>query len=198
MKIPFIALSIFSIAFGLEEAIIVMYLRHLPAAYAPQAYGLEISRELCTLFVLGAIAFVSAPSALMRARAFCFAFGVWDIVYYVALWQLSGTPRLTDNDILFLIPVPWLAPVWSAMSFALLLVIIGFYGNVKRRSAILAFGFALGLFSFIYRTAFHAPAYPVWLFAISLACVVAALPVSSIAARLQFHAITLARSPRRP
>jgi hypothetical protein len=198
MKIPLVILAAFSIAFGVEEAIIVIYLRHLPAGYAPQAYGLEMSRELCTLLALGAIAFLSASTAALRLRAFCFAFGVWDIVYYIALWQLSGIPRLMDNDILFLIPVPWLAPVWSAMAFAFLLVLIGVYGTVRRRSAVLAFGFALGLLSFIYRAEFHASAYPVWLFAVSLALVVAAIPISSVAANLQFRAIALVQSHRRP
>jgi hypothetical protein len=157
-----------------------------------------MARELCTLIVLGAVAFLSAPTALLRVRAFCFAFGVWDIVYYLGLWQLSGIPRLTDNDVLFLIPLPWLAPVWSAMTFAAVLVLIGVYGTVRQRSALLAMGFALGLLSFIYRAAFHAAGYPVGLFAVSLALVVSALPISSIAASLRFRAIRLAQSHRRP
>jgi hypothetical protein len=157
-----------------------------------------MSRELCTLLVLGAVAFLSASTALLRLRAFCFAFGVWDIVYYVGLWQLSGIPRLTDNDILFLIPVPWLAPVWSAITFAGVLVLIGVYGTVRQRTALLGIGFALGLLSFIYRVEFHAAGYPVGLFAVSLALVVSALPVSSIAASLRFRAIRLAQSHRRP
>ena len=173
----FIALAIFAIAFGIEEAIIVVYLRHLPGSYAPRAYALEILREACTLVVIGAVAWFAATSSTLRARAFCFAFGIWDIVYYVALWQLSGYPRLIDDDVLFLIPVPWLAPVWSAVALAIALVFIGVFGTVHRRVALLATGFTLALISFVYRAAFHTQTYPVWLFVISYALVIAALPI---------------------
>lgn len=173
----FIALAIFGIAFGIEEAIIVVYLRHLPGSYAPQGYALEIGREACTLAVIGAIAWLAAASNVLRARAFCFAFGVWDIVYYIALWQLSGFPRILDDDVLFLIPVPWLAPVWSAVALALALIAIGIFGVVRSRLVLLATGFVLALLSFVYRAAFHAHAYPVWLFVISYACVLAALQI---------------------
>lgn len=174
--LPLVALTTFSVAFGIEEAIIVVYLRHLPAGYAPQAYALEIFREACTLAVIGAIAFVAARSAAMRARAFCFAFGVWDIVYYVALWKLSGYPRFMDNDILFLIPVAWLAPVWAPVSFAAALILIGIYGVERRRGLLLALGFLLALLSFVYRAAFKSDVYPLWLFALSLGLVLSALP----------------------
>lgn len=174
---PLIALAVFAIAFGVEEAIIVVYLRHLPAGYAPQAYTLEIFREACTLFVIGAAAWLAAPSIVLRARAFCLAFGAWDITYYIALWQLSGYPKLTDNDILFLIPVPWVAPVWAPVAFAMVLICIGLYGTVRRRGALLALGFALALLSFVYRAVFKTDGYPLWLFAVSFLLVVAALPI---------------------
>jgi hypothetical protein len=54
-------------------------------------------------------------SATSRARAavFLWTFAIWDIVYYAALWVTVRWPlSLRDPDILFLIPVPWLSPVW--------------------------------------------------------------------------------------
>ncbi|HEX9224476.1 MAG TPA: hypothetical protein VF860_14200, partial [Candidatus Acidoferrales bacterium] len=36
-----------------------------------------------------------------------------DIVYYAALWATVRWPHsLGEPDVLFLIPVPWLSPVW--------------------------------------------------------------------------------------
>lgn len=173
---PYIALALFAIAFGVEEAIIVVYLRHL-TAFATQAYGLEVARELCTLIVIGAIAWLAGASIAQRARAFCFAFGVWDIVYYLALWNTTGFPKITDSDVLFLIPVPWIAPVWAPMTFAALLVLIGVFGVVRQRGMLLAAGFALALFSFVYQTALNAHSYPLWLFILSFALVLTALPL---------------------
>jgi hypothetical protein len=44
---------------------------------------------------------------------FLWTFAIWDIVYYAALWATVRWPlSLRDPDILFLIPVPWLSPVW--------------------------------------------------------------------------------------
>jgi hypothetical protein len=180
----FIALSVFAIAFGIEEAIIVVYLRHLPSS-ASNLYALEMLREACTLFIIGAIAYVAAASANLRARAFCFAFGVWDVVYYLALVRLSGYPTLADNDILFLIPVPWVAPVWSAVAFALALVFIGLFGIEAPRRWLLAVGFGLGLFSFVFRALFGAHDYPLWLFVLAFACVLAALPIRDVPERLR-------------
>jgi hypothetical protein len=170
------ALAVFAIAFGVEEAIIVLYLRQLPAT-AAHTYALETWREFCTLLVIGAIAWVAGTSATYRGRAFCFAFGIWDIIYYLALWALSGYPRLTEPDVLFLIPVPWIAPVWAPMAFAFVLVLIGLFGVVRERGALLVTGFLLALFSFVYEPMFKTTSYPIWLFAVSFALVLAALPI---------------------
>ena len=44
---------------------------------------------------------------------FLWTFAVWDIFYYVWLWILIRWPSsLTTLDVLFLVPVPWLAQVW--------------------------------------------------------------------------------------
>ena len=170
----YVALAVFAIAFGVEEAIIVVYLRHLNV-FAAESYALEVGREACTLVVIGAIAWIAGAEMRQRAKAYCFAFGIWDIVYYFGLWSLSGTPTFTQPDVLFLIPVPWVAPVWSAMAYAFALVLIGVVGVPRERAWLLTAGFVLGLSSFVYQTLFHAPAYPVWLFVLAYALVLAAL-----------------------
>lgn len=174
--LPLVPLTIFAIAFGIEEAIIVVYLRHLPSSYMGNVYALEMARELATLFIIGAFASLVASSSSLRARAFCFAFGAWDIVYYIALWKITGFPSLMDDDVLFLIPVPWIAPVWAPVAFACVLMLIGLFGVASQRSVLLAAGFTLALLSFMYRSALHVEAYPLWLFTVALVLVLAALP----------------------
>ena len=45
-------------------------------------------------------------------RPFFWAFGLWDICYYVWLWVILRWPAsLLDFDVLFLIPLPWIGPV---------------------------------------------------------------------------------------
>jgi hypothetical protein len=169
----YIALTLFSVAFGIEEAIIVLYLRQLPAGN--HLYALETWREFCTLVVIAAIAWVAGNAAVSRARAFCFAFGIWDVVYYLALWLLSGYPRLTEPDVLFLIPVPWVAPVWAPMAFAFVLVLIGLFGVVRERTVLLIAGFLLALISFVYESMFKTQSYPVWLFIVAFLMALCAL-----------------------
>ncbi len=170
----YVALAVFAIAFGVEEAIIVVYLRHL-SAFQSESYALEVVREACTLLVIGAIAWLAGEEVRQRAKAFCFAFGIWDIVYYLGLWGFAGGPTFVQPDVLFLIPVPWVAPVWAAMAYAFALVLIGVAGVPRDRAWLLTLGFMLGLFSFVYQTLFQVTAYPVWLFVIAYACVLGAL-----------------------
>ena len=51
------------------------------------------------------------------------AFGVWDICYYAWLWIfIDWPPSLLTWDILFLIPVPWIAPVLAPVLVSVALV----------------------------------------------------------------------------
>jgi hypothetical protein len=50
------------------------------------------------------------------AGAFLLAFAAWDVFYYLWLYVSIGWPAgVTDWDILFLIPLPWVGPVWSVL-----------------------------------------------------------------------------------
>ena len=200
----YLALALFAIAFGIEEAIVVLYLRVLPAqpahmrvssaavpAIATDTYHLEIAREICTVIVLGVVATFAGAHGAQRFRNFLFAFGAWDIVYYVALWALSGHPGFTNGDVLFLIPVPWIGPVWAVMAFAAALMLLGLFGIAQRRGPILGVGLLLGWLSFVYasfralltgsaydaRFSAAATHYPIWIFVPALALVILALPL---------------------
>jgi hypothetical protein len=130
----------FAVAFGFLEAAVVVYLRAatglLPAtggrlpdiaatsgALYQQAQLLnglpknllriEVMRETATLVMLVSVALLASARARARWAMFLWTFAIWDIVYYIGLWTLVRWPgSLRDIDVLFLIPVPWLAPVW--------------------------------------------------------------------------------------
>ena len=119
----FIWMTVFFIAMAFLESAVVVYLR---ALYYPNGFELtlvpmdpllvrtEVLRELATLIMLLAPAALVTRSAMERFAWFCFGFGVWDIFYYVWLKVLLDWPgSLATPDLLFLIPVPWVGPVWA-------------------------------------------------------------------------------------
>lgn len=144
-------LTIFAGAFGFVEAAVVVYLRaaigQLPgyggtladvARLSSQIYqqaqlhsdmpesllGVEAWREFATIVMLASVALLSASRLPERSATFLWSFAIWDLAYYFGLWLTVGwPPSLLSPDVLFLIPVPWLAQVWlpilvSAMTLA--------------------------------------------------------------------------------
>jgi hypothetical protein len=187
--VVFVVLGLFSVAFGVEEAIVVLYLRKISVDLAQYVGHLEVAREICTVVVLGTVAWLASGRPEERLRNFLIAFGAWDIAYYVALWSLSGYPRLSSQDVLFLIPIPWIGPVWAAMAFATVLMLIGFFGMAKGRGFALGAGLLLGWLSFVYgplrthldihaagASAINSNQYPLWLFVPAIVLVAAAFP----------------------
>ena len=125
-----VLLGIYAIAMGLLEAICVIYLRRLLPVEtnhpipALEHLRVEVIREACTIVMLLAVAWLSGVNFRSRVACFFYAFGLWDILYYVGLRWLSGWPGgLLEWDCLFLIPKPWygpvLAPVLISVYFAL-------------------------------------------------------------------------------
>ena len=132
--------GVFAAAFGFVESSVVVYLRAavgmLPgyqgtladvARLSGQAYQqsqtitqfpqslltVEVFREAATIIMLGSVALLATSKARARWAIFLWTFAIWDIVYYAALWALVRWPAsLKDFDVLFLIPVPWVSPVW--------------------------------------------------------------------------------------
>lgn len=117
----FIPLSLFAIAFALVEAAVVIYLRALyyphgfsfPLVPPPLGiYQMEMWRELATLLMLVSAGWLAANTRWSRFAYFMYAFGLWDIFYYVWLKVFSGWPEsFLTPDILFLLPVVWWGPV---------------------------------------------------------------------------------------
>ena len=82
----------------------------------------EVLREAATLLIMWATVCLAYQRLQSRFAAFFVLFGVWDIFYYIFLKLLLNWPEnLSTWDILFLIPAPWVGPIWAPV-----LVSIGF------------------------------------------------------------------------
>lgn len=123
-----VELLLLAAAFGVVEAGIVVALRHFldPAgsrfplvAFPPALLRVEQAREAASLALLVAAARLAASTRVARWAAFLVAFGAWDLVYYLVLRLVLGWPgRVTDWDLLFLLPVPWYGPVYAPLLVA--------------------------------------------------------------------------------
>jgi hypothetical protein len=135
MKKTLIWLFAWGAAFGYLEAAVVVYLR---AIYYPEGFAFpltlieghtlwtEAGREAATLLVLAATAVLASPRLQSRMAAFVLLFGVWDVFYYVFLKLLIGWPQsLVTWDILFLIPAPWVGPVYAPLLVSALFIAAG-------------------------------------------------------------------------
>jgi len=120
-----------AVAFALVEAMVVYYLRRLfglefAAVFTerrfhfPEDYLVyEQGREAATMVMLAAVALLAGRTLWQAFAYWLFAFGVWDICYYVWLWILLGWPSsLRARDLLFLIPEEWWAPVWLPVAIS--------------------------------------------------------------------------------
>ena len=122
-----LTIAAFAIAMGHLEAVVVVYIREilgivptpedLTRTVVEQVPGwvlaVEQTREAATIVMLLCLALLAGRNTWERLGAFLFAFGIWDITYYVALKLMIGWPKsLATMDLLFLIPEQWYAPVW--------------------------------------------------------------------------------------
>jgi uncharacterized membrane protein (DUF485 family) len=144
VRLRLVALLVFGTGFGYVEAAVVSYLRRIigyrsgyqvgarrvyldlrfiafvrpdrSVLVDPALTQVEIVREAATLVMLMAIAVVAGQTLRRRLAAFFIAFTVWDLTYYLFLRVLDGWPTsLLDLDVFFLIPVPWVGPVATAV-----------------------------------------------------------------------------------
>ena len=134
LKKTLTAAFIFSIAMGILEAIVVVYLRDMfystgfkfPLKIIPgPIIKVEILREFCTLVMLVTVAFIAGKKKLGIFSYFLFCFAVWDIAYYAGLKLiLNWPPSLFTWDILFLIPLPWIGPVLAPIISSLTMILL--------------------------------------------------------------------------
>lgn len=132
-----VAVLAFGAAFGFVEATVVVYLRAalglVPGAvmaHDPGTFGtfeaVETTRELATLVMIATVGSLAGRSGLERLAWAAVVFGTWDILYYAGLRLAIGWPPSLDTwDVLFLVPTPWVGPVWAPLIVSLALVVAG-------------------------------------------------------------------------
>ena len=141
LKFCLLVVSIFSIAMGLLESAVVIYMREI---LYPEGFGFPLSpvqpdmmltellREGATIIMLLGIGFLAGRNASERFAWFLYSFAIWDIFYYIFLWLLIGWPEsLMTYDVLFLLPTTWIGPViapvivsLTMISLALLILVV--------------------------------------------------------------------------
>jgi hypothetical protein len=135
-----VGLLLFGISFGYVEAAVVIYLRALyeplrqrltpgraPGDLFPLAnrekmvaeaqetallLNVEVIREAATIVMLAAAAMLVTAERSLWLPTLSIAFGAWDLSFYLflKLW-IDWPASLLTWDLLFLLPVPWVAPV---------------------------------------------------------------------------------------
>jgi len=133
---------IFAVAFAWVEGSVVVFLREIfyggsfsfPIVVdwengkyvANYLTNIELFREAATIIMLIAVGCIAGKNNWQKFSYFMIAFGVWDIFYYIWLYVMVGWPHgLLDWDILFLIPLPWVAPVITPVLISIALIASG-------------------------------------------------------------------------
>ena len=144
--------SIFALAFGFVEAAAAVYLsaaagllpgymgtlsdvQRFGGAVQPDTISIdqfprslltvEVLREAATILMLASVALLAATKAPERCAVFLWTFALWDVSYYAGLWATIRWPTsLNDLDLLFLIPVPWVAQVWFPLLVSALTLLV--------------------------------------------------------------------------
>jgi hypothetical protein len=126
--------TLFSVAMGMLESSVVIYLREM---YYPGGFQFplkatsytiavtELFRELATLIMLLGIGMLAGKNKQTRFAWFIYSFAIWDIFYYVFLFLIINWPlSLLDWDVLFLLPIIWVGPVWAPVFLSLLMILL--------------------------------------------------------------------------
>jgi hypothetical protein len=146
LLVELILLAVFGIAMAHLEGVVVVYLRKTlglldsdsnkeAVKEFPKRYlYIEMSREAATLIMLLVIAWLTGETWLEKGIFFLWTFAFWDLFYYASLYVLiKWPPNLKTIDVLFLIPVPWIAPVWfpiGVSSFTIIIIAVLFLSGL--------------------------------------------------------------------
>lgn len=136
MILKLILLAIFGIAMAHLEGTVVVYLRKSLGMSDSESnkqslemipkriLRIEMTREAATIIMLVVIAYLTGLTWIERGILFLWTFAFWDLFYYLSLYILiKWPPNLRTIDVLFLIPVPWIAPVWFPVTISVLTII---------------------------------------------------------------------------
>lgn len=145
MRRKIMLLVVFAAAMGYLEAAVVVYLREI---FYPDGFAfpikvitadlalVELGREVATIVMLLAAAFLAERAGRARFICFMLLFGVWDITYYVWLWvTISWPPSVLTWDLLFLIPVIWTGPVLAPVLVSAVMIVTAAIYYARREAA---------------------------------------------------------------
>ena len=132
-------ITLFGIAFGHLEGVVVYYLRLILTSSLPlqnwtnSLLFIEQTREFATIVMLVVFAWLIGKTNWEKLAIFLWTFAIWDLFYYLSLYIMLGWPSsLSTMDVLFLIPAPWVAPVWVPIAVMILFLIISWYILTKK------------------------------------------------------------------
>jgi hypothetical protein len=133
-------LALFGIAMAHFEGVVVVYLRKalglLDSESNKESLGkfpvkylhIEMTREAATIIMLIVIAYLTGNGWIEKGIFFLWTFAFWDLFYYVSLYILiKWPPKFSTIDVLFLIPKPWIAPVWFPIGVSSLTILTIFF-----------------------------------------------------------------------
>ncbi len=133
----YLLLALFGIAMAHFEGVVVVYLRkalgiidgqsnrelldEIPGYYI----RIEQTREAATIVMLVTLALLVGETWLDKMVVFLWTFAFWDLFYYLSLYLVIKWPTsLTTIDVLFLIPRPWIAPVWVPVGISSATIVV--------------------------------------------------------------------------
>ena len=133
----YLLLAVFGIAMAHLEGVVVVYLRKifgiensqtnddLLQNFSKQYIFIEQTREVATIVMLVVLAILVGTTWLDKIIVFLWTFAFWDLFYYLSLYILiKWPPKLTTIDVLFLIPRPWIAPVWVPIGISSITILV--------------------------------------------------------------------------
>jgi len=137
MMSKLLLLAIFGIAMAHFEGVVVVYLRKVLGMlnsesnkeslerFTKRYLYIEMTREAATIIMLVVLALITGNTWIEKGIFFLWTFAFWDLFYYASLYLLiKWPPKLTTIDVLFLIPKPWIAPVWFPIGISSFTIII--------------------------------------------------------------------------
>jgi len=133
-KPDWLPITVFALAFAFVEAAIAISLKQLyyPDGWKPPFHALpgkanlvEQAREVMTLVMIASVAAIGRPTWREGLARGLWIFGIWDLGYYAFLLMLTGYPSsLLDLDLVFLVPIVWVFPVWVAVLVSTIAILV--------------------------------------------------------------------------
>ena len=137
MILKFLLLALFGISMAHLEGVVVVYLRKALGILDPESNKVAIekfpkrylvieqTREAATIIMIVTLSFLVGDTWLDKLIVFLWVFAFWDLFYYVSLYVLiKWPPTFKTIDVLFLIPRPWITPVWFPIGISSMTIIL--------------------------------------------------------------------------